>query len=135
MTKDSKKLLKALNPKAILDEKVTVKQDGQFKKLSPIEVGLRKILHRALGGDMRAVKRIMNECIRAEVIMPLVQEPYSPEHPIVPDHWEIEEWSKNFDKYGLPPWPGDDDGFSPTGRENYKYWRKYGVNKKGLKDG
>ena len=128
--RESKGRIEELNPKKILDQKIAVTLAGQHAKLPPIEVGLRKILNRALTGDMKAVRKIVDECIRADILAPLVQEPYYPLYPVVPKHWCIEEWTANHNKYGLPPWPLEDDGFCEAGRANYRYWRKYGVNLK-----
>ncbi len=125
MSKNAKKL-RSVDPAKLLAKKMQVKSGDDTKLVSPDELAHRNLLNRAIKGDMRATKRIVNECISTEILIPTAQTPYCPSVIHIPDHWTDADWHAMYAKHGLPPWPGDDDGFSDKCREEYRFWRKNG---------
>lgn len=121
-----RKNLSSIDPSKILSEKVAIKSGDETLLFSPDEVARRHLINRAIKGDMNAAKRIIKECFTTGILARTIQTSYSPSKIIIPDHWDRSDWHAMYEKRGLPPWPGEDDGFSEECRAEHKYWRKHG---------
>ena len=111
--------LDTLSVVELLDGDVAVRQDGVVRTMSTFEVGVRKMVGKALAGDVRAALRFLKLCDRYDVIKP------GPERQTsgalhVPPGWDFDEWVAKFETYGPPPWPGKRSGLT---EEKEKLWR------------
>jgi hypothetical protein len=111
--------LDTLSVVELLDGDVQVRQGGVVRTMSTFEVGVRKMVGKALGGDVRAALRFLKLCDRYDVIVPGPERQTSGVLDVPPD-WDFDEWVAMFKTHGPPPWRGKRSGRT---KEEEKRWR------------
>lgn len=95
---------------AILDETVAVRQGDTTRKMSTFEVGVRKLVSRALKeGNIQAAQEFLQLCDKYGIIAP-APAPITGGVVTAPKDWDWEEWTERFGMRGPPPWPGKRNG-------------------------
>lgn len=101
----------AVDVAGILDESIPVTKAGAARKMSGFEVGVRKLVSRAVKDrDVPAALEFLRLCEKYGVIVPT---PAPAQHSgvlVTPKTWDRDEWMKMFERHGPPPWPGARSG-------------------------
>ncbi len=108
--KRSKKCSNAIDLIAMLNEPMNVSQEGKSKKMAPFEIALLKVANDAIKGNMRSIQYLLATFTKFGV---LNQINFDSDHPFIihiPYDQDEEEWKRNYEAYGPPPWPFEPDG-------------------------
>jgi hypothetical protein len=101
----------ALDVAGLLDGPIPVSQAGAAREMSGFEVGVRKLVSRALkDGDLQAALEFLRLCEKYRVIVPAPVPPARGNVLVIPKTWDHGEWMAMLEKYGPPPWPGPQSG-------------------------
>lgn len=93
----------ALDVAGLLDEPIPVSQAGAAREMSGFEVGVRKLVSRALkDGDLQAALEFLRLCEKYRVIVPAPAPPAQSGVLVVPR----EEWKAMLETYSPSPGPG-----------------------------
>lgn len=95
---------------AILSEPVRVGEGGAAQKLHPFELALLQMAQAAIKGDMRAAELLMHEFEKYGLVDRPVEEPGICQHLVIPVDYDPDEWHRNLELFGPPPWPLEHDG-------------------------
>lgn len=114
----SKAANRAPNVLGILTEPVLVAIDGVPRKVTMEEARVRKLVERAMKGDLKAALRCLGLAEKHRVLPFLVRRSQYPGGAVlrIPWEWEQKEFIAMYERYGDPPWPGDRDGLIPEER-------------------
>ena len=93
-----------------LSKPMDVLEKGKKKKRSVYEIGLVNMANDAIRGKTSKAARFISECQKAGLLDQNVVDDSGPGVVRIPHEYDPEEWIKNFDIYGSPPWPLEDDG-------------------------
>ena len=108
---------KGLDPAHILDvlnEPVPIKQKGRLRKMPAFEASIRKLLARAVKGDLNSALTFIQLCEKHKVIAPGAVKSAGRGPLIVPKSWDRDEWMRMLVRHGPPPWPGERSGLVET---------------------
>ena len=92
------------------DEPMTVPIDGRPTKMASLEVALTNLSNRAIKGDMRAARRVIELFIEAGLLTGDNLRPGRGYYQVNTAVWDSEEWLEQFSRSGPPPWDGTRDG-------------------------
>ena len=94
----------------VLDEPVTVRQEGVTREIHPFEAGVRRLVSLALKDEnLDAALEFIKICEKYEIMMP-ESLPRAGGVMRVPKNWDWNEWMEMFNTHGPPPWPGGRSG-------------------------
>lgn len=104
---------------AILEAPVSVEVSGRKRRKSPFEIEFTSLLRRALKGELPAIRAVLLHCERAGLMDGPVDD--WPGFLRIPKHWDDVAFMEMYNKHGLPPWPGPDDGLIPEYRRKPRF--------------
>lgn len=94
----------------VLNESVLTKSAGVVRLRSPFDVGVRKLVSRAVADkNLGAMLEFIRLCERYEILVP-EPAPKIGGVLIVPKTWDWVEWGEMLETHGPPPWPGERSG-------------------------
>ncbi|MGY4406858.1 hypothetical protein [Bradyrhizobium sp. USDA 3315] len=91
---------------ALLERPIEARIGGKLTKLHPHEAMLHGLFKRAVGGEIRAIKRFLEECKRAKLLDPPPQI-VNRSVVVVPDGTPMSLAARLFNCVGPPPWDPD----------------------------
>ena len=93
---------------ALLNEPIPVKKGGRITKVLPFEVGVRKLAHKSLNGDLGAALKFLKLCEKYSINPPPLAPPTGGGTVVVPKDVDDDAVIEKFNRFGPPPWPDAD---------------------------
>lgn len=107
-----------IDPSSILDGPISMRVGDKVVELDPYEANFTALMRKAMSGDLRSAKLVLQACEEAGVLTEPEGQRGDGIRVTVPKEWDYSEWLSMFDKFGLPPWPGERDGLLPPERRD-----------------
>lgn len=114
----SKSAKRAPDVLGILTARVEVAVDGVLRTVSLEEARVRKLVQKALNGNLSAALKCLVLAEKHGILPVPVHHSRCPGGAVlhIPWEWETDEFIAMYQRHGDPPWPGDRDGLIPLSR-------------------